>query len=145
MVLVVVGRDFFFMLPAKAGSTFSILNGPAPQVTHYIRQLMVSLSNFPLHALCLHAFLKKVIPASAGETFLKIDPHHFASKNTTFWIPNWSFKLQFSSLYCSLPLLCSLGSLFFAFGANLEPTWGELGSHLGQLGGNFGDLGANFG
>ena len=103
----------------------------APQLTHYIRQLMVSLSNFPLPALVFHVFLKKVIPAWAGDTFLKIDPHHFASKSTTFWIPNWSFKSQFSSLCSSLPLLCSFGSVLFRswsqLGANLGPTCANLG------------------
>ena len=128
---------FFLCSLPRQGAHFQFWADQAPQLTHYIRQLMVSLSNFRLHAFYFHVFLKKVIPARAGDTFLKIDPHHFASKITTFWTPNWSLKSQFSYLCSSLPLLCSFGLVFFSL---LEPTWGQLGSNLGQLGPTWGQL-----
>ena len=119
----------------------------APQLTHHICQLMVSLSNFPLHALFFYVFLEKVIPASAGSTFLKIDPHHFPSKKTTFWTPNWSLKSQFSSLCSSLPLLCSFASVFSRswsqLGANLGLAWVQLVPTGGQLRLPWGPLSVN--
>ena len=121
-VLVVVGRDFFVYCSRSGKTAFGrARTDQAPQLTHYIRQLMASLSNFLLHAL-ISCFLEKVLPAKPGSTFLKSDPHHLASKNTTFWTPNWGLKSQFSSLCSSLPLLCSFGSVF----SLLEPTWSQL-------------------
>ena len=96
--------------------------------------------------------------------FDKSDPrlgrrHIFEDRPTPFCIQKYHFldpqpelkiTMFVSLLLPSTPL--SFGSGFFALGANLEPTWGQLGSHLGQLGptwcqlgANFGDLGANFG
>ena len=68
MVLLVVGRDFFFIAGVwvKLRSAVRERTRP-PQLMHYIRQLMVSLSNFPLHALFSMFLLKKVIPAYAVE------------------------------------------------------------------------------
>ena len=124
----------FFCYCWRSGKTAFARARTDQTSTHHIRQLMVSLSDFPLHAFLFHVFLKKVIPASAGTTFLKIGPHHFTSNNTTFWTPNWSLKSQFSYLCSSLPLLCSFGLVFFALGANLGQTWVQLGPFWANLG-----------
>jgi len=133
-----VGRDFFFMLPASAGSTFSILNGPGPPTDALHPPTYGFLVQFSATCIIFSCFLGKSDPRLGRRHIFEDRPTPFCIQKYHFWIPSWSLKSAFSSLRSSLPLLCSFGSVFFALGANLGPTWGQLGANLERLGANMG-------
>ena len=77
--IVVVGRDFFFMLPAYTGSTFSKLNGPGPPT--YPPHPLTHGRFVLFSAACdlFSSFFKKVLPALGRK-------HIFEDRPTTFCI-----------------------------------------------------------
>ena len=116
---------FFYCFRSGKSELGRMLTDQAPQLTHHIRQLMVSLSNFLLHALCFHVFFYAPRPRRK---------HIFEDRPTPFYIQKYHFsdpQLEFkiisfvSLLVPTTPLFGRFG-FFFALGANRRPTWVQL-------------------
>ena len=114
-VLVCVGLRWFALGPGSLGNEKSLAthitfaHGPSKNRCRF-------KMNFECIFVCkMHVFFTKVLPAYAGTTLWKSDPHLFASKNTTSWTPRWSFVT-------TTPLFVRL--VFFH-------SWSPLGAHLG--------------
>ena len=140
-VLAVVGRDFFFMLPAWAGSTFSILNGPGPPIDALHPPTYGFLVQFSATCIICSCFFVKSDPRLGRRHIFEDRPTPFCIQKYHFLDPQLELKITIfvSLLVPTTPLFVRFG--FFSLleptwgqlGANLGPTWGQLGSNLCQL------------
>ena len=137
MVKFVAGRDFFFMLPAQAGSTFSNLNGPRPPSWANLGQFGPTCDRFGP----TWCYLRPTY-ASLALTWAILGPNKVREtwKNHCF---HW-FLLYFLNIDPHA-ILRQLGANLDQLGANFVPTWCQLGTTLGptlsQLGLTWGQLG----
>ena len=131
------------------GSFFCSLHGPlelnleptrtdqGPQLTHYIRQLIASWSNFSPYALCFHMPLKKCFLPSVGTTFLQVHPQHFTSKmplldpqpdrkraiDPLLFPPIAHLSVRFGSLPLHMPMKSLTLARAWCFSSLQEPNW----------------------